>query len=600
MTGTGDRRRDADRAGFSAPVGEIALQLQQIARVTAELGAAETMASVVDAAVTHVAAALRAAVTTLMVREGDQLVMIGGHGLQPGIRERWHSFPVDANNPASEAVRLGRPVSVSDVASIEQRYPSLRDQVPIRRSIVCLPLGAGPAPVGVIGMTFDDDWLPGPGELDFLTTFADACGQAIRRVRASTQAAERAQHLDFLANASAELGSSLDYRSTLAKVAALVVPDLADWCSVDILEDEALTTLAVQHVDPAKVAWAWELQKLYPPDPNAPTGAPNVVRTGVSELYEQITDEMLLAAARDEHHLRLARELNLHSALVVPLATHSRTLGAITLVRAETQRPYGPADLAVAEDLARRASTAIENALLHSQTSDIARQLQRAVLPERLDAIPDWTIAAYYEPGGHAEVGGDFYDAVPLPDGRLAVFIGDVMGHGLAAAAAMAQMRASLRAFITVDPAPDRVIAHLEQMFSLLSITRLVTLAYAVIDPSAGEMQLANAGHYPPLVVQANGDAHFAQTPPRRPLGTSPDADTATTFELAADDTLLLFTDGLIERRGETIDVGLKRAHDNASVLSGAQLHRALSQLVDRVHDGGGPDDVTALAVRLG
>ncbi len=597
MTGRGDRRTVADRAGFSAPDGDTALRLQQLARVTAELGAAESMEAVTDAAVTHMAEAIRAAVTTLLVREGDLLVMVGGHGLQPGISERWHSFPVDADNPASEAVRLGRPVWMSDVARIEERYPSLRDQVPSSRSIVCLPLGTGATAVGALGMTFEDSWLPGPGELNFLTTFAEACGQAIRRLRASHQAAERARQLRFLADASAELGSSLDYRSTLAKVAALVVPDLADWCSVDVLEDGVLTTLAVEHTDPEKVAWAWDLRRQYPADPDAPRGAANVARTGVSELQEEITDEMLVARARDEEHLRLLRGLHLRSSIVVPLTTHIRTLGVITMIRAETDQRYGPADLAIAEDLGRRAGTAIDNALLHSQTRDVALQFQRAALPANLDAIAGWLIAAHYEPGGHAEVGGDFYDAVPLPDGKLAVCIGDVMGHGLDAAAAMAHLRASVRAFISVDPAPSRVLTHLEHMFALLSVRRLVTVVYAVIDPHCGQLELVNAGHYPPVLVPAQGPPHFAETPPRRPLGAASDTDASSTFAMAAGDTLLLFTDGLVERRDEVIDVGLQRAHDNVELLRDADLRGALDKLVARVR-GDGHDDVTAVAVR--
>jgi GAF domain-containing protein len=593
-----EAERAGDRAGFSAPAGEDALRLQQLARVTTELGAAETIDAIVDAAVDHLAQAIRAAVTTLMIREGDQLVLAGGTGLRVGVEQRWHSFAVTQDNPASEALREARPVLVATGREIEARWPSMRGEVFADRSIVCLPLGAGSTPVGVAGLTFEDNWLPGPGELDVLTTFAEACGQAIRRVRASIDAAERAQQLTFLADASAELASSLDYRSTLSNLATLVVPGLADWCAVSIVERDTLSTLAVAHVDPEKVAWAWELQRQYPPDPDSPTGVANVVRTGVSELYEKITDEMLVAGAQDEEHLRLSRELRLRSALVVPLAARGRALGAITLIRAENDRPYGPADLVVAEDIGRRAGIAIENAQLHSQTRDVALQLQRAVLPDNLDTLPGWQVAAHYEPGGHAEVGGDFYDAVPLPDGRLAVFIGDVMGHGIAAAAAMAHLRASVRAFVSVDPAPEAVIAHLEQMFTLLSITELVTLVYAVVDPSAAQLELVNAGHCPPVVIHGDGRVTFATTKPRRPLGTDPDTSASSSFPFEATDTLLLFTDGLVERRGEHIDLGLQRLEADAGALAGAPLSAALKLLVSHVHAEGGDDDVTALAVR--
>jgi GAF domain-containing protein len=587
----------AGRAGFSAPEGEVALRLQQLARVTSELGAADTMEGIVDAAVNHIAGAIGAAVTTLMVRHGSELEMVGGHGLQEGIWEQWQRFGVDDDNPASEAVRLGRPVGVGSVAETEHRYPVLRGQVPAGRSVLCLPLGAE-SPVGVMGLTFEDGWLPGPGELDFLTTFAEACGQAINRVRSAGQAAERARHLTFLAEASAELGRSLDYRSTLTNVANLVVPVLADWCAVAVLENGELSTLAVAHVDPEKVAWAWQLQSRYPPDIDAPTGAPRVVRTGESELVERVTDEMLAASARDEEHLRMARDLHLRSAIIVPLVTHDRTLGAITLLRSDDDRPYRPSDLAVAEDLGRRAGVAIDNAMLHGQARDTAVQLQRAVLPSALDTIPGWQIAAHYEPGGHAEVGGDFYDAVALPDGRLAVFIGDVMGHGIPAAAAMAQLRASVRAYLCVDPSPDVVLSKLERMFQLLAITRLVTCVYGLVDPVTQRLELVNAGHYAPLIVHRDRPADWAETPPRRLLGADPDQCATTTFPFTPGDTLLMFTDGLVERRQEVIDVGLKRAYDHSDGLRDGDLAAALRAFIDAVHAGDGDDDITALAVR--
>ena len=252
----------------------------------------------------------------------------------------------------------------------------------------------------------------------------------------------------------------------------------------------------------------------------------------------------------------------------------------------------------MAEDLGRRAAAAIDNAQLHSQTRDVALQLQRAVLPEDLSAIPGWRVAAVYEPGGRAEVGGDFYDAIPLPDGRLAVFIGDVMGHGLAAAAAMATLRASVRAFLSVDPAPAAVLGHLERMFSQLGITRLVTLVYAVLDPATAELSVVSAGHHPPLVLRRSGEVTAAPTPPRRPLGTEPDTCAPTTFPFVHGDTLLLFTDGLVERRGEHIDAGLDRLRANIRVLARADLAGGLRQLVAQVHEDGGADDVTALAVR--
>jgi serine phosphatase RsbU (regulator of sigma subunit) len=318
----------------------------------------------------------------------------------------------------------------------------------------------------------------------------------------------------------------------------------------------------------------------------------------VSELYPEITDEMLVTGAIDEGHLRLTRDLNLRSALIVALRARGRTLGAITLVRAETPQRYGPADLAVAEDLGRRAGVAIDNAELHSQTREIARQLQRAVLPARLDDIPGWDVATHYSPAARSEVGGDFYDAVALPGGQLVVFIGDVMGHGVAAAAAMAQMRAAVRAYVASDPDPAAVVERLDGMLEMFAIAQLVTLAFMVIDPSSEELTVVNAGHYPPLVVSANGRADFVHVRVSRPLGAGPDDRTATTWPLPAGSTLLLYTDGLIERRGEDVDASLARLVRCAPGLAGPILSEALAGLVETLQGGEWDDDVTALAIR--
>ncbi|MFZ5895226.1 MAG: ATP-binding protein [Myxococcota bacterium] len=183
---------------------------------------------------------------------------------------------------------------------------------------------------------------------------------------------------EFLAKAGEALVSSLDYRVTLATVARFAVPQLADWCAVDLIEPGSgvLKQVAVAHVDPAKVAFARELGERYPPDPNAPRGLHEVVRSGKSELYREIPEKLLEAAAVDEEHMRIIRELKLRSAMVVPLRTRGRTFGAMTFVYAESGRLYGEEDLGFAEDLARRAAMAIENSLALRE-ADEARALER-------------------------------------------------------------------------------------------------------------------------------------------------------------------------------------------------------------------------------
>jgi PAS domain S-box-containing protein len=181
--------------------------------------------------------------------------------------------------------------------------------------------------------------------------------------------------LAFLLRASELLGESLDYEETLQRVADLAVPDVADWCSVDLIGDDgSIQSVAVAHVNPDKVALAREMRRRFPPDTAATSGVPNVIRTGRSELFEAITDELLESAVPDDQRelLELVRELGLVSAMTVPLIAHERVLGAITLVMAESGQHYDADDLRFAEDLARRAATAIDNARRFGQQTRAA------------------------------------------------------------------------------------------------------------------------------------------------------------------------------------------------------------------------------------
>jgi PAS domain S-box-containing protein len=180
----------------------------------------------------------------------------------------------------------------------------------------------------------------------------------------SRKKAEEALH--YLDRATELLTAPLDPEERLQDLARLVVPQLGDWCAIDIVDGSGRPRqAAVAHVDPAKVDWARELNRRYPPRPDAPTGVPNVLRTGQAELYSEITDEMLVAGAIDEGHLRISRALELRSAMVVPLTARGRTFGALTLVSAESRRRYTNEDLALAAELARRAALAIDNARQH-------------------------------------------------------------------------------------------------------------------------------------------------------------------------------------------------------------------------------------------
>jgi serine phosphatase RsbU (regulator of sigma subunit) len=342
------------------------------------------------------------------------------------------------------------------------------------------------------------------------------------------------------------------------------------------------------------------MQDRHPSDPSSARGAWQVLRTGEPQLIPEITDDMLRAGARDEEHLRLALELQLRSAIVVPLIARERVVAVMTWVAAESGRRYTEDDLGFAQELARRAAVAIDNSALHSETLAAAVRLQQAVLPAAMPAVPGWEVANYYDPSGRTDIGGDFYDVIPLVDGRVVVFVGDVMGRGVEAAAAMAHIRAAIRAYAAVNPRPRSVLGKLDRMFAQFPSEQLVTLAYLILDPDRDELVIANAGHPAPVVLRGDGRVQQLPDADGCPLAVLAEDRHERVLPFRSGDTVLLFTDGLIERRGEDISIGQDKVLGLAAGLAGGDLNHALARLVLELRDPSRDDDVAAVAVRRG
>lgn len=230
----------------------------------------------------------------------------------------------------------------------------------------------------------------------------------------------------FLADASAVLASSLDYEQTLRNVAELAVPEVADWCAVDLIdEDGGRKPVAVAHVDPARLTLAEELRGYEPERLDPDQGLGRVFRTGESLLYAEIPDVMLVEAAIDARHLELLRAVGLHSALIVSMRLGGRILGALTLVRSDSGRVLDQFDQQLAEQVAARAAVAIENSSLYSERSAIARTLQQSLLPEQLPEIRGYELASVYVPALQSSlVGGDFYDVWSVGESWIVIIGG--------------------------------------------------------------------------------------------------------------------------------------------------------------------------------
>src|SRR3954447_11676566 len=239
---------------------------------------------------------------------------------------------------------------------------------------------------------FTASYYPVPGAHGEIAGVGIVVSDTTARVQAAQERERALERTQMLADVSALLEASLDYDETLSAVADLAVRRIADWCSIDMVDEErGLRNVAVAHVDPEKVALAGELQEHYPPDLDAPTGAANVaLRTGESELYAQLTPELLERAGTDLEQIEIIRSLGMTSAMVVPLRARERVLGALTLIATEGRPAYGPEDLAFAEEIAARAAIAVDNARLYREAREQERRSDeaRALLDTLIDQAP--------------------------------------------------------------------------------------------------------------------------------------------------------------------------------------------------------------------
>ncbi len=340
-------------------------RLQLLQKVTADLTNARTVDEIAYVVVESARDHLGAISARVYLLDGDVLESLAAYGVDADVARRYPTVPVAADLPGAVAVRTGRPLLLRNIAQIVEQFPALADLYADspERTLHVAPLIVGDHTLGVLSLAF-----PGGGQLgedsqaDFVASLADALAQALERATALATAHAANERLAFLAEASVALSGSLDYRETLSSVARLIVPRLADWCVIQVLDGDDLTNVALAHHDPEKVQWAEQMSDRYPTDMEATTGAPNVIRTGRSELYAEIPDELLVAAAVDDEHLELIRGLGMSSGLVVPLTGRTRTFGAITLIYAESGRRYADGDIGFVEDVARRAAFAVETA----------------------------------------------------------------------------------------------------------------------------------------------------------------------------------------------------------------------------------------------
>lgn len=395
--------------------------------------------------------------------------------------------------------------------------------------------------------------LPGSGEPLFAGFIRD-----LRQRRATQDENLRLQQrMAFLAQAGLVLDSSLEFEETLHRLADLTVPELAQLAVVDLLEDGGVIKTAVASAeDPERARAVETMRREHPLRLDGPHPVAEVLRTGRARLEATMSPEFQSVIAEGPEHFQLMRRLRYHSAIVVPLVARQRVLGTLSLLRMENSEPYDDSDLVMAEELARRAALAVDNARLFEATRGLAQTLQQSLLPRKLPAIPGVRVTGHYRAAAQGqEVGGDFYDVFTISEACWGVAIGDVCGKGPEAASLTSLVRHTVRALAGGDPVS--VLRRLNDSVLRdppLLPDQLVTVLFAVawLDGEDLVIQFAAAGHPAPLVLRSDGNVERPEvTGPVVGLSTRPEYRSAQ-VKLTAGDAVLLYTDGPTDARAPT------------------------------------------------
>ncbi|MGW5369746.1 SpoIIE family protein phosphatase [Streptomyces sp. NPDC004009] len=412
------------------------------------------------------------------------------------------------------------------------------------------------------------------------------------------------ERLALLAETTTRLTSTLDVDEALRRLVDLVLPRLADWAVIDLIteRDEVWRTAVVQ-ADGSTLVRHENLQGPMPPVPEtSPMPLSRALRGVAStltgpETYRGAPDSGIAVEQR-----RLFDATGIRSAAIAPIRSTRAVLGALTLGRAGQPDDFTVADLTLLEDIARRTGLALDNARLYQRQRAVAETMQNHLLPQ-MPRVPGLQLTVRYLPAPDAsQVGGDWYDAFTLSDGATALAVGDVVGHDLEAAAGMAQLRNMLRAYAwSQQKPPSRIVDRLDEAIMPITDVAMATLVFARLtraDDGLWQLSWTNAGHPPPLLITHDGLTEYLTDGHGLLLGTGtgvtrPDA----TMTLPPDSTLLLYTDGLIEAPGRTLDEGLAELRQHAAALAHRPLTSFTDQLLQRVRPPG-LDDVALLALR--
>lgn len=413
-------------------------------------------------------------------------------------------------------------------------------------------------------------------------------------------------YFELLLRAGEILDRSLDYSETLQNVCTAAVETVADVCIIDLGPADAPTMVVAAHRDPERSPELENVGRfLRHSEGKAQHPVRDVIRSSNALLVSRIDEGYLAKHSTSDEHRQFMEQLGYRSLMILPLVSQtSGVLGAMTLAKTSDESPFDQTDLRFAADLARRCASAIAKSILHTKTVDIASRFQEAALPGKLPDVPGLVLDGFYEPSSEELlVGGDWYDAFQIPDGRIAITVGDVLGHGLEAAVWMGRLRNALRAAILSEPDPAGALIVADRLMRLDSEDDFSTALVAIIDPIHRTMSCASAGHPGPLMWTHDGVIADPISERNLPLGLheleNQHVRRSQTVLMKPGTFAVFFTDGLLEWNRD-----VPKAWDRLIEALGRHdvrfAQRPAAVIREFVIGGGNhPDDVAILTVRV-
>ncbi|MFB7662755.1 SpoIIE family protein phosphatase [Kitasatospora sp. NPDC056138] len=429
-------------------------------------------------------------------------------------------------------------------------------------------------------------------------------------VLTSSQAGEQ---LALLSDVGSSVGTTLDLDTTARELCQVLVPRVADFACVDLLDglisdselpenrpdDRTMLRRVARAFNASSGRWEHVLDEgsLLAMPRSTPPGL--ALQENQPVLVPVINPDVAVDYAASLGGPDLVPVVVGRSMLVLPLSARGTVLGILKLLRLPDRAAFDKSDAATLRELAARAALSLDNARLHRAEAKVATTLQRSMIPTRPPKIPGVQIAHRYMPGDRrAEVGGDWFDAIQLPGSRVALVVGDVMGHGLHSAAAMGRFRTAMQTLAALDLPPGQLLRHLDNLAQKLGDDHLATCLYAVYDPINRTCELASAGHVPPVLVHPDGRGELLEIPAGAPIGVGGVPFVAKKIDVSDGSMLVLCTDGLVEVRGGDIGAGLAALCGN--LIDPKQTpEEACDVVLDRLHSEDRQDDIALLVARF-